>query len=120
MVVYATDGLNKRAGLTILEDDRHFFPDYYGTILARNDVFERFREQAPDLEDTLSPVSYTHLDVYKRQGRVAADRADGRAVQRARPHDAPHLAAGDEILTAKAEQDHRVRHARHGGSARPG
>ena len=54
MVVYATDGLNKRAGLTILEDDRHFFPDYYGTILARNDVFERFREQAPVLEDTLS------------------------------------------------------------------
>ena len=62
MVVYATDGLNKRAGLTILEDDRHFFPDYYGTILARNDVFERFREQAPDLEDTLSLLNGLFTD----------------------------------------------------------
>lgn len=40
MVVYATDGLNKRANLTLLDDDQHFFPDYYGTILARSDVFE--------------------------------------------------------------------------------
>ena len=47
MVVYATDGLNKRANLTLLDDDQHFFPDYYGTILARSDVFERFAEDAP-------------------------------------------------------------------------
>lgn len=57
MVVYATDGLNKRANLKILEDDKQFFPEYYGTILARNDLFERFREEAPDLEETLSSLN---------------------------------------------------------------
>ena len=50
MVVYATDGLNRRANLTVLEDDMHFFPDYYGTILVREDVFQRF-----------AAVSYTPL-----------------------------------------------------------
>lgn len=62
MVVYATDGLNIRAGLTVLEDDLHFFPDYYGTILVRNDVFERFEEQAPDLEETLSLLNDKFTD----------------------------------------------------------
>jgi osmoprotectant transport system permease protein len=54
MVVYATDGLNRRANLTVLEDDMHFFPDYYGTILVREDVFQRFADVAPGLEETLT------------------------------------------------------------------
>lgn len=62
MVVYATDGLNRRANLTILQDDRHFFPDYYGTILVRNDVFERFAEQAPGLEETLTLLNQQFTD----------------------------------------------------------
>ena len=62
MVVYATDGLNKRANLTLLEDDQHFFPDYYGTILVRNDVFERFAEEAPGLEDTLKLLNNQFTD----------------------------------------------------------
>ena len=53
-VVYATDGLNKKAGLKILEDDLHFFPDYNGAFLVRNDMFERFEKQAPDLEAVLN------------------------------------------------------------------
>ena len=53
MVVYATDGLNKRADLTILEDDRSFFPEYNGAFLVRDDLFERFYEAAPNLEDVL-------------------------------------------------------------------
>ena len=53
MVVYATDGLNKRAGLTILEDDRAFFPEYNGAFLVRNDLFERFYDAAPNLEEVL-------------------------------------------------------------------
>lgn len=52
-VVYATDGLNRKVGLKILEDDRRFFPDYNGAFLVRNDTFERFREEAPDLEAVL-------------------------------------------------------------------
>jgi len=53
MVVYATDGLNKRASLTILEDDLHFFPEYYGAILVRDDLFQRFYDAAPNLEQVL-------------------------------------------------------------------
>ena len=53
MVVYATDGLNKRAGLTILEDDLGFFPEYYGAFLVREDLFSDFYDTAPNLEQVL-------------------------------------------------------------------
>lgn len=53
MVVYATDGLNKRAGLTILEDDLGFFPEYYGALLVREDLFADFYDAAPNLEQVL-------------------------------------------------------------------
>lgn len=53
-VVYATDGLNRKAGLKILEDDRSFFPDYNGALLVRNDVFDRFASEAPNLEEVLN------------------------------------------------------------------
>lgn len=53
MVVYATDGLNKRAGLTILEDDRGFFPEYYGAFLVREGLFADFYDVAPNLEQVL-------------------------------------------------------------------
>lgn len=41
-VVYATDGLNRKAGLTVLEDDLNFFPDYNGAFLLRRDTLTRF------------------------------------------------------------------------------
>lgn len=53
IVVYTTDGLNKRAGLTILEDDRKFFPEYNGAILVRDDLFQDFHDTAPELEQVL-------------------------------------------------------------------
>ena len=53
-VVYATDGLNRKANLKILEDDRNFFPDYNGAFLVRNDTFERFAEKSPQLEEILN------------------------------------------------------------------
>ena len=53
MVVYATDGLNKRANLTILEDDLGFFPEYYGAFLVRDDLFADFYDAAPNLEQVL-------------------------------------------------------------------
>lgn len=51
--VYATDGLNRKVGLKILDDDRAFFPEYNGAYLVRNDTFTRFADQAPDLEAIL-------------------------------------------------------------------
>lgn len=53
-VVYATDGLNRKANLKILEDDKNFFPDYNGAFLVRNDTFERFSQEAPQLEEILN------------------------------------------------------------------
>lgn len=45
-VVYATDGLNRKAGLKILEDDLGFFPDYNGAFLVREDVLEQYPKLA--------------------------------------------------------------------------
>ncbi len=56
-MVFATDGLNRKTGLKILEDDRHFFPDYIGGILVREDVFERYAEEAPQLEEVLNMLA---------------------------------------------------------------
>ena len=53
MVVYATDGLNRDANLTILEDDKSFFPEYNGVLTVRDGLFEDFAEQAPELEEIL-------------------------------------------------------------------
>lgn len=53
MVVYATDGLNKRAGLTILEDDLGFFPEYYGAFLVRQSLFQELGDSGQQLQDVL-------------------------------------------------------------------
>lgn len=52
--VYATDGLNRKANLKVLEDDLSFFPDYNGALLVREDAFERFADTAPNLEEVLN------------------------------------------------------------------
>ncbi len=57
MIVYATDGLNKQANLKILEDDRHFFPEYNGVLVVRKDLFEDYAQIAPELEDVLDLLS---------------------------------------------------------------
>ena len=52
--VYATDGLNKKANLVRLEDDKHFFPEYNGAFLVREDTFTKFAKSAPNLKKVLS------------------------------------------------------------------
>ena len=52
-VVYATDGLNRKAGLKILEDDKSFFPDYNGAFLVREDVLTQY----PQLEGILNQLA---------------------------------------------------------------
>ena len=48
--VYATDGLNRKAGLKVLKDDKNFFPDYNGAFLIREDTLIRF----PGLDEVLN------------------------------------------------------------------
>ena len=52
-VVYATDGLNRKAGLKILEADKSFFPDYNGAFLVRQDVIVQY----PELEGILNQLA---------------------------------------------------------------
>jgi osmoprotectant transport system permease protein len=52
--VYATDGLNRKANLKVLADDKKFFPDYNGALLVRDDTFTRFKDIAPNLKDVLN------------------------------------------------------------------
>lgn len=52
-VVYTTDGLNRKVGLKILEDDLGFFPDYNGAFLVREDVLLAF----PALEGILNQLA---------------------------------------------------------------
>jgi len=61
-VVYATDGLNKKAQLKVLEDDRKFFPEYNGALLVREDLFERFKDTAPNLEEVLNKLGNIFTD----------------------------------------------------------
>ncbi|WP_040195915.1 glycine betaine ABC transporter substrate-binding protein [Candidatus Soleaferrea massiliensis] len=62
VIVYSTDGLNKKANLKILEDDKHFFPEYNGALLVRDDIFEKFKEAAPNLEEVLNKLSGIFTD----------------------------------------------------------
>lgn len=55
-IVYSTDGLNKKNQLVVLEDDRSFFPEYNCALLVREDIFERYAEQAPNLEEVLNKL----------------------------------------------------------------
>ena len=52
-VVYATDGLNRKANLKILEDDRGFFPEYNGAFLVREDILKQY----PELEGILNQLA---------------------------------------------------------------
>lgn len=61
-MVYTTDGLNKKAGLVILDDDRNFFPEYNDALLVRNDLFERFSTIAPNLEEVLNTLGGAFTD----------------------------------------------------------
>lgn len=55
--VYATDGLNRKANLVILDDDKEFFPEYNGAILVRDAIFEDYKTVAPNLEEVINMLS---------------------------------------------------------------
>lgn len=52
-MVYSTDGLNQKSELRVLEDDLNFFPEYYASFLIRDDLFEEYKDLAPELEEIL-------------------------------------------------------------------
>jgi glycine betaine/choline ABC-type transport system substrate-binding protein len=50
---YATDGRIPALDLVLLEDDRNFFPPYYGAPVVRQDTLE----EAPDMADILNQLA---------------------------------------------------------------
>ena len=55
---FSTDGLLKKFGLTVLEDDQHFFPPYYAVPVIRSEVLEAH----PELEDLLGQLGAVLTD----------------------------------------------------------
>lgn len=53
VLAYTTDGRIKAFGLQVLEDDKQFFPPYDSSLVARNDVLEKY----PELRDILQKLS---------------------------------------------------------------
>ena len=58
-VVYTTDGLNRKAGLKVLEDDLGFFPEYNGALLVRDGLYDEMNETAPNLREVLNQLAGT-------------------------------------------------------------
>uniref|UniRef100_UPI003FEF21EA sigma-70 family RNA polymerase sigma factor n=1 Tax=Faecalibacterium sp. TaxID=1971605 RepID=UPI003FEF21EA len=55
--VYTTDGLNIKTGLKVLEDDKGFFPDYFGAYIVRGDLLEKYPEVEGILEQLTGKIS---------------------------------------------------------------
>lgn len=55
-MVYTTDGLNVQSDIVMLEDDLDFFPQYYASMLVRDDFYETYEDVAPDLEEVLAQL----------------------------------------------------------------
>lgn len=77
--VYTTDGLNRKAQLKVLEDDRNFFPEYNGSLLVREGLFEEMADVAPDLREILGLLSGT-MDNEKMTDMTYAVDVEGRTV----------------------------------------
>lgn len=51
--VYSTDAKIEKLGLALLEDNKSFFPKYYGVLLARSDFAKKFPKSWDELQNRL-------------------------------------------------------------------
>ena len=79
-VVYTTDGLNRKAGLKVLEDDRNYFPEYNGALLVREGLYDEMAETAPELRDILNSLSGRFTNEIMTDLTYAVD-VEGRSVE---------------------------------------
>ena len=49
---FTTDGLLRKFGLVVLEDDKNFFPPYYAVPIIRNEVLDKY----PELEGLINKI----------------------------------------------------------------
>lgn len=78
---FTTDGLLKKFNLTVLEDDKNFFPPYYAIPLVRSDTLKEYPEiekvlnaLGPYLTDeVMQDLNYQVDEVGKNPEKVATD-----------------------------------------------
>lgn len=78
---FTTDGLLKKFNLTVLEDDKNFFPPYYAIPLVRNDTLKEYPEiekilnaLGPYLTDeVMQDLNYQVDELGKSPEKVATD-----------------------------------------------
>ena len=77
-LVYTTDGRLNAFGLKLLEDDKHYFPDYTAAPVVR----QAFLDQHPQLAEQLKPLAELFDDETMRQlnARVDVDHQSPSAV----------------------------------------
>ena len=63
----------------MLEDDRNFFPEYNGSLLVWEELFEEMADVAPDLREILGLLSGT-MDNEKMTDMTYAVDVEGRTV----------------------------------------
>ena len=49
---FTTDGLLRKFGLVVLEDDKNFFPPYYAVPVIRNEVLDKY----PEIEELMNKI----------------------------------------------------------------
>lgn len=78
-VVYATDGLNRKTGLKILEDDKKFFPDYNGAFLVCQDTLKKYPEIEPVLDQLAGKITTEQMAELTYQVDVLGNSVDDTA-----------------------------------------
>lgn len=73
----STDGLIDALGLTMLEDDRHYFPPYHAAPVVRREMLE----QHPTLQTALAELGGRISEAEMRQLNYAVDGEGGNFVQ---------------------------------------
>ena len=78
---FSTDGLLKKFGLTVLKDDKSFFPPYYAIPIMRSETLKKYPEIVPLLEkvgekltdDVMMDLNYQVDELQKEPGDVARE-----------------------------------------------
>lgn len=82
--IYATDGQRMANDLVLLEDDLGFFPEYNLAFLVRNDLFEEYAGEAPNLEEVLNMMAgqFSDSDVAQMSYEVDVNKREPEDVAR--------------------------------------
>ena len=102
--VYTTDAKILRFDLTVLEDDRQFFPPYEAVLLFREDALTRFpalKEVLARLEGAIDADTMRKLNARAELDKIGLDRVAGEWLGEART-DAPRASFAKGLIDAIA------------------